>query len=78
MNIDVTVVSDGEMWSEKINNVSTVEEIDSGSLVVTSKGAGAENVNRDGKSYIVVRGGVENDIASFAPGAWHSWRRVKD
>lgn len=76
MNIDVTVVSGGDMWSEKINNVSTVEEVESGSLVVTSKGARTENVNRDGKSYIVVNGGVENHIASFAPGSWHSWRKM--
>lgn len=76
MNIDVTVVSDGDMWSEKINNVSTVEEVDSGSLVVTSQGAGTEEVNRDGKRYIVVNRGAENYIASFAPGSWHSWRQT--
>lgn len=78
MNIDVTVVSDGDMWSEKINGVSVVQEADSGALVVTSKGARTEEVERDGVKRIVVRGGAEKDIASFARGSWHSWRQVND
>lgn len=78
MNIDVTVVRDCEMWSEKFNGVAAVQEVDSGTLVVTSPGARTEEVERDGVKYIVVRGGGEKDIASFAPGSWHSWRQMKD
>lgn len=78
MNIDVTVVRDGDMWSEKFTGVSAVKEVDSGTLVVTSKRARTEEVEHDGVKRIVVRGDGEKDIASFAPGAWHSWRQVKD
>lgn len=76
MNIDVTVVRDCDMWSEKFNGVSAVQEVDSGTLVVTSKGTRTEEVECDGVKRIVVRGGEKKDIASFAPGSWHSWRQT--
>lgn len=61
MNIDVTAVSsDGKTWSEKFADVYP-PVVNDGHLIVH-----VFSVETDRKE-------VE---AAFAPGAWHSWRRI--
>ncbi|MGV0868700.1 hypothetical protein [Corynebacterium kalidii] len=70
MNIDVTVTrTDGHTWSEKFNNAYARDT--DGSLLIYTDG---QNVKVGTHEYKL----TSRPIAEFAPGAWHSWRQVKD
>lgn len=85
MNIDVTVMGLSEQWrngaingsnirtwSEKFEDVDVEERDGKLSINAIPRGTTEEAVDTFRKTYF------PNRIASFAPGAWHSWRQVKD
>ncbi|MGP5930319.1 hypothetical protein [Corynebacterium glyciniphilum] len=76
MNIDVTVVSDGEMWSEKFDRVKRVEALDDGSLAILRPASWSdETITLDN---IKELDEPLSARAMFQSGSWHSWRQVKD
>lgn len=84
MNIDVTVMGLSKQWangaiagsairtwSEKFEDVEVTERDGKLSIISVNRLPAEESDGPFRKAY------DPDQIASFAPGAWHSWRQVK-